>query len=247
MKYSVCISSLFNGKDVYESLSKLKEIGINVFEFWVWWGVDLTPYRRAVDELGMEISCFCTKSSCLTDASLRKQYIEDLKLSIDMAKSFGVTKLISTVGNELSGISRSEQHKSIVDGLKESLPFIEDAGITLLVEPLNTLVDHKGYYLYSSDEAFEIHDEVNSPNVKVLFDIYHQQIMEGNLISRIVKNIDKIGHFHAAGNPGRHELDLGEIHYPALFKAIDETGYQGFMGLEYFPVNDPFEGLRKLV
>ena len=116
----------------------------------------------------------------------------------------------------------------------------------LVIEPLNTYVDHAGYYLWSSDEAFQIVGEVNSPNIKVLFDIYHQQIMEGNIIPRIRKNINSIGHFHAAGSPGRHELDSGEINYPNIFEAIGEAGYTGYIGLEYFPLKDAVEGLKKL-
>lgn len=247
MKFSVCVDAVFRGRDIFESLVQIKKLEIDTFEFWKWWGIDLTPYRRAIDELDMKISCFCTKSFCLTDAGLRDQYIEDLKASIETAKLLGARKLITQVGNELPDIPRVKQHQNIVNGLKACVPILEDAGIMLLFEPLNTVVDHKGYYLYSSDEAFEIQDEVGSPYVKVLFDIYHQQIMEGNLISRITKNIDKIGHFHAAGNPGRHELDNGEINYPAIFKAIDETEYDGYMGLEYMPVGDPIEGLKKLL
>jgi hydroxypyruvate isomerase len=87
---------------------------------------------------------------------------------------------------------------------------------------------------------------VGSQNVKVLFDIYHQQIMVGNLISRITNNINKTGHFHAAGNPGRNELDTGEIHYENIFREIEKTGFDVYMGIEYFPVDDPEKGLRKL-
>lgn len=126
-------------------------------------------------------------------------------------------------------------------------PFLEEAGVTLVVEPLNILVDHPGYYLYSSEEAFQIIDEVGSPNVKVLFDIYHQQIMEGNLISRIQRNINKIGHFHAADNPGRHELYMGEIQYLNVFRAIEETGYRGYIGFEYFPLEEPLSGIWKIL
>jgi hydroxypyruvate isomerase len=162
MKYSVCISAVFHGRDVFQSLVQIKDLGIDTFEFWKWWDIDLTPYQRAIDELNMKISCFCTKSFCLTDASLRDQYLDDLKTSIATAKMLGVNKLITQVGNELPDIPRTEQHRNIVNGLKACAPILEDAGITLVFEPLNTLVDHKGYYLYSSDEAFEIQEEVNS-------------------------------------------------------------------------------------
>jgi len=247
MKFSVCVEALFRGKDLGESLRQIKNVGIDTFEFWSWWNKDLDMILRLKEELGMNISTFCTKFVSLTDPAQRKTYLEGLRESIRIAKKMGVRALITQVGNELPGISREKQHDSIVDGLRECAPILEGEGIILLFEPLNTLVDHKGYYLYSADEAFRVHDEVGSPNVKVLYDIYHQQIMDGHLISRITSNIEKIGHFHAAGNPGRHELDRGEINYPEIFRAIDETAYQGYMGLEYFPIEDPVQGLERLV
>ena len=92
----------------------------------------------------------------------------------------------------------------------------------------------------------QVGDEVASPAVKVVLDIYHQQISEGHLIRNLTANIDKIAHFHAAGNPGRHELTIGEIHYPNVFEAIQETDYAGYVGLEYWPVHDPGVGLREV-
>jgi hydroxypyruvate isomerase len=247
MNFSVCIDALFNDRDFIESASKIKKSGINTIEFWTWWDRDIDNILTVKNRLGINILGFCTRFISLTDASKREEYIEGIKESINIAKKIDAKYIITQVGNELPGMSRGEQHNSIVEGLKFCVPLLEKSGITLIFEPLNTLVDHKNYYLYSSDEAFEICDKVGSQNIKVLFDIYHQQIMEGNLISRITKNIEKIGHFHAAGNPGRHELDKGEINYKEVFKAIDEAGYKGHIGLEYFPVEDVVLGLRKLV
>ncbi len=115
---------------------------------------------------------------------------------------------------------------TLVDGLRQAAPLLEAANLTLVIEPLNDRIDHPGYYLVRSDEAFEIIDQVGSPSVKVVFDIYHQQISEGQLIANITSNIDKIGHFHAAGNPGRHELTRGELHYPSIFAAIQAIKLQ---------------------
>jgi hydroxypyruvate isomerase len=246
MKLSVCVSAVYSGKDIVEGMRLAKEAGYDIVEFWTWWDKDLSCIKKAKEELNMTISTFCTKFVSLTDSTKRGEYIKGLEESIAAAKELSCSKLISQVGNDIEGVSRDVQHKSIVDGLKQCAPILEREGITLLVEPLNLTVDHKGYYLYSSDEAFEIIDEVGSPNVKILFDIYHQQIMEGHLISRINRNIDKIGHFHAAGNPGRHELTIGEINYPEIIKAIDATGFDGCTGLEYFPIGDPSESLKEL-
>ena len=124
-----------------------------------------------------------------------------------------------------------------MEGLREAAPFLEKAEVTLVIEPLNERVNHPGYYLVQSDEAFQIIDEVNSDNIKVVFDIYHQQISEGDLIENIRSNIDRIGHFHAAGNPGRHELQKGEIAYPYIFEQIQTAGFTGYVGLEYWPTD----------
>lgn len=246
MEISVCVDALFWGKDIMKSMKTVKASGFSAIEFWCWWDKNLDEIKQIKDELEMNIAAFCTKFISLVDASKREDYIVGLKESIEAAKKLDCKKLISQVGNEIPGLSREEQKKSLIAGLKQCAPILEAEGITLVIEPLNTLVDHKGYFLYSSDEAFEIIDEVNSPNVKVLFDIYHQQVMEGHLISRICNNIDKIGHFHAAGNPGRHELDKGELNYANIFNSIKETGSTAYVGLEYFPVDEPGEGLKKV-
>ncbi len=125
-----------------------------------------------------------------------------------------------------------------IDGLTAAAPLLEAAGIVLVVEPLNELIDHQGYFLVKSEEAFDIIQQVGSPNIKILFDIYHQQISEGNLINNILPNIEYIGHFHAAGNPGRNELQSGEINYPQVFAAIRKSNFTGHVGLEYWPSSE---------
>lgn len=112
-------------------------------------------------------------------------------------------------------------------------------------EPLNTYVNHPGYYLWSSAEGFDIIREVGHPNVKIIYDIYHQQIMEGNIIPNVVNNLDLIAHLHSAGHPGRHELQYGETDYRVVFDAIDKAGYKGACGLEYNPLMNPDESLIK--
>ena len=163
-------------------------------------------------------------------------------------KALGTNVLISQVGDFLEGVPRVAQHESLVEGLREVAPLLEQSGITLVIEPLNERVNHPGYYLVRSDEAFQIIDEVNSNNIKVVFDIYHQQISEGDLIENIRKNIKKIGHFHAAGNPGRHELQKGEIAYAYVFDQIQAMGFTGYVGLEYWPTqSDCVPALREVV
>lgn len=236
-KPSVCIDAVFEGKPFNEACAAVKRAGISAIEFWGWWDRDLQELQLAQKSNDLQISACCTKFISLVDPDLRSAYLKGLLESIEAAKKLGTKTLISQVGDFRESVPREEQRQSLIDGLKEAAPLLETANITLVFEPLNELVDHKGYFLIRSDEAFEIVDEVASPNVKVIFDIYHQQISEGHLIKNIVSNIDKIGHFHAAGNPGRHELQNGEINYRAVFKAIQETGFEGYVGLEYWPLD----------
>lgn len=245
MKLSVCIDAVYNGEPVAKALHEIKEIGYSSFEFWSWWDKDLEVLQKVKEELEMTLVAFCTKFVSLVDPAQRDVYLKGLEESISVAKRLGCKQLITQVGND-TGMDRSFQHQSLVEGLKACVPLLEAGGITLLVEPLNTRADHKGYYLDSSDEAFAIIDEVGSKHVKVLFDIYHQQIMEGDMIRRITGNIDKIGHLHAAGTPRRSELYNGELNYNAIFKAIDEKGFNGYIGLEYFPLEKAIKGLRDI-
>jgi hydroxypyruvate isomerase len=243
MKISISVGAVYQGHDFVAGMRAMKSLGVAAFEFWGWWDQDLARIRAAKEELNLTAAACCTHFISLVDAARRADYLQGLRDSIQAARSLGCKTLISQVGNDL-GTSRYAQKRSLIAGLKACVPYLEEGDVTLTIEPLNTLVDHPGYYLTSSDEAFEIVDAVGNPKVKVLFDIYHQQIMEGHLIRRITENIDKIGHFHAAGNPGRHELYYGEINYPEVFRAIDATGYRGYIGFEYFPLDDPRQGIQ---
>lgn len=246
MKYSVCIDALYRGRDFLEGMRETREAGIQAIEFWSWWDKDIKRIALEKEKLGVTVAAMCTKFISLVNSQQQEAYLAGLKESIGIAKILDCRTLICQVGAD-TGQPRDRQHENICKGLKSAVEMLEENGITLVMEPLNTAVDHKGYYLSSSKEAFDIVKEVNSKNVKVLFDIYHQQITEGNIIRSIRENIDLIGHFHAAGNPGRHELDVGELHYPNIFREIQKNGYTGFVGLEYLPVNPPIEGLKQLL
>jgi hydroxypyruvate isomerase len=244
---SVCIDAVFEDKSFEEACAAVSRANIPAVEFWGWWDKDLDDLTAAIDSNDLAISACCTKFISLVDPATRGAYLEGLRESIAAAQQLGTKTLISQVGDFRAGVSRDDQHQCLVEGLREAAPLLESADITLVIEPLNELVDHAGYYLVRSGEAFDIIDEVNSPSVRVVFDIYHQQISEGHLIHNLTTNIDKIGHFHAAGNPGRHELQHGEINYPEVFDAIRDTSYEGYVGLEYWPLDeDPTSALAEV-
>jgi len=174
------------------------------------------------------------------------KYLESVEAAIGLAKSINCHMGITCAGNVQLGITRTQMHAALEKAYGEAAAIAAKHDFTLVVEPLNTHVDHAGYYLDSSDEGAEIVRAINSPNLKLLFDVYHMQIMEGNLIAHIEKHIDIIGHFHSAGVPGRHEVFDGEIHYPAIIRRLESLGYQGCFGLEYMPaMADHEESLKQ--
>lgn len=248
MHYSVCVSAVFNRLPMEEAIARVREAGLDTYEFWGWWDRDIAAVKRAQQEHQLHLAAMCTRMIPLNDPERRDEFLHGLKETLDVAKQLSCRTLIAQVGQDRPECGREEQIQSIVDGLKACVPLLEEAGVVLTIEPLNTLVDHKGYFLARSDEAFAIVRKVNSPYVKVLFDIYHQQITEGNLIPNIMENAAWIGHVHMAGHPGRHEpFGRNEIHYPSVLHALKEAGYTGAVGLEYFPVMDAMESLQKLL
>ncbi len=249
IKFSVCIEALYGKIPTYvERIEKVANVGMKAFEFWGFGNKDIDAIKSAKDKYGLEVATFgADVGGPLVDPANRNKIVDGLKKSAEIAHKLDCKSLIVTTGNEIPGVSRDEQHKSIVDGLKIAAKVMEDEGLTLCLEPLNILVNHKGYYLYTSSEAFQIIDEVGSPNIKILYDIYHQQITEGNLIATITANIEKIGHFHLADVPGRHEPGTGEINYRNVFKSISQTGYDKFVGLEYWPIGSDDDSLKMLL
>ena len=245
MILSICIDSIFENIDQLTALEQVKAAGFSVFEFWHWQERNLDTLLKKAAVLGLNCSGFCTKSFNLSDPAQRDTFLFGLKESIVHAKMMGAKFLITQSGND-TGAARPFQRQSLIDGLKAASAILENTGITLLLEPLNAKIDHPGIYLESSDEGFEIVSQVGSPCIKLLFDIYHQQITEGDIIRRMTSNIDKIGHIHCAGNPGRHELDSGELDFRQIFRALESAGYTGYAGIEYFPLKPAMEGLKRL-
>ena len=248
MFYSACVPALFGGKTAREALAAASGAGLKHYEFWGWNEEQIESFAAAQVEFGMTPVAMCTTFHELTDPKGREKYVEGIKKTVSECKKLGCKNIISQVGPERTDISRQAQHESIVAGLKAAAPYVEEAGLTLVFEPLNIRVDHVGYYLWSEEEAFQIQEEVGSPNVKVLLDLYHQAVMDDLDIEMIVANLDKIGHFHMAGHPGRHEplIDC-KVDYATILSAIRKAGYTEAVGLEYFPVYPAEEGLKTLV
>ncbi len=163
------------------------------------------------------------------------------------AVEWGAPNIILLSGNR-KGISEEEGMANTVAFINKIKASAEDKGVTLCLELLNSKVNHKDYQCDRTAWGVEVCKRVNSPRMKLLYDIYHMQIMEGDIIRTIRENIQYIGHFHTAGNPGRHELDnTQELNYRPIAEAIAATGFTGYLGHEYSPVGDPLKGLEEAV
>jgi len=172
---------------------------------------------------------------------------EAFRKNIPIAAKMGVPNVITFSGNRM-GMSDDEGAKNCVIGLNKVKKIAEDNGVTICLELLNSKVDHKDYMCDHTAWGVRVVSEVNSPRVKLLYDIYHMQIMEGDLIRTIQQNIQWLGHFHTGGVPGRHELDnTQEVHWDAVMRGIASTNYAGYVAHEFVPTRDPLTSLREAV
>ena len=244
MRPSVVLPCFFSNRTIEDQIETIARLGYDACEIWGWKKLDIPSCKEALQKYGVELLSMCTSDFHLNDPAYSDAWLSGLMESMQTAKAVGAKKLITQVGQD-TGMNRAFQRDTIVRNLKKAAPLLEDNEITLMIEPLNLLYDHKGYFLSSSKEAFDIVREVNSPFVKVVFDIYHQQVTEGNVLNNILGNLDLIAHLHSAGNPGRIELQLGENDYRLIFERIDKAGYTGACGLEYHPTLEPEESLKR--
>ncbi|MCD6289109.1 MAG: TIM barrel protein [Anaerolineae bacterium] len=239
---------LFPELPFLDRIDATADVGLTAFEFWNWSNKDLDAIARRQQARGLSVAVFSAEPPrLLNDPAQHEAFLSGLETSFDAARKLGCSTLIVLTGNERPGVPRSEQIDAVVSALRQAAPIAERAGMTLVLEPLNTLVDHKGYLLSSSDEGFDILDRVGSPAVKLLFDIYHQQIMEGNLTARLTSHVDQIGHVHIADVPGRYEPGTGEINYRFVLEQLAKAGYNRFVGMEFRPSKPTREALQPIM
>jgi len=246
VKLSVCIEMLWNDQPYEERIRRVAALGFPAFEFWGWRQKDIPRIHAAMDTCGLPVSVFgLDPMGMLVRRDAQAMLVQAMRETIQVAKQLDCRTLIATTGNTLEDETYEITRRRVVRHLRALAPLAEDAGLTLCIEPLNTLVNHHGYWLTRMSEAVDIAEEVDSPAIKVLMDIYHQQIQEGNIISNLTNYAHHIGHFHTAGVPGRHELVGGELDYRAIFKAIGATDYAGYVGLEFSPTKPVEEALKE--
>ena len=242
---------------IADGMAMLSRLGYDGFELPDWRNPEtLESFVREQEKYKLECVCILANKGpaapgcSLVNPSEREGFVAQVKLAIAAAKRLNCKGLLVLSGNEMEGISRAEQLGNAVYALRAVAPILEDNGITAFLEVVNN-VDYPGFFLCNMHETAAVVDRVYTPNVKILCDLFHVQMMEGNLINNINLHRERIGHFHVADLPGRHEPGTGEVNYRNVFKAIYGAcgGFQGSVGLEYrplAPLEDNLLEMRKL-
>lgn len=250
-KQSFCIPCFWESDTpgaVRRVIEEAARIGYPAVELWSRDGThNFDLICQVAADNGMRVASMCghgTAADGLNDPAQHERIRREILDNIECARQHDIPNLIVFSGNRRPGQSDQDAIGVIADGLAPILKEVEASGVTLNLELLNSKVDHAGYQCDHTAWGVAVVRRVASPCVKLLYDIYHMQIMEGDLCRTIRDNTAYIGHFHTAGNPGRHDLDeTQEINYPAVVDTILETGYDGYLAHEFFARGDKIQAL----
>jgi len=236
MQYSLCIDSIYPKENLEEKLTRIKQAGFKYIEFWEWRDKNL----KVIINSGLEVSNFSGNriSSLILDN--KEKVIQEINTSIDIAKILkcDCVMLLSDIlegdgSVKINSISNENKFLRLYDNLKALAEIAKKEDIVLVIEPLNTLKDHKNYYLDNFRKTLELIQSVNSEHLKILYDIYHMQIMEGNILDTLQKYHQFIGYIHIANVPYRCEPWTGELDFKFILKELSKV-YSEFVGFEFF-------------
>ena len=257
MKKSLCLETFFTGLPFEQRFEQARKAGFRYAEFWSWQDKDLSRIKQVCSSSDLQIASFSGDGPYSMINPLESAaYIRFVEQSIETAHDLGCTFLVlhsnalgpgGTVLNDCREIGDFDKFMSMYRVLKVLAPIAEREGITLVVEALNTVSDHPGNFLKHTSDSAKLIQLVNSPCIKLLYDIYHMQIMEGNLVDTITRFIDCIGYVHVADVPGRHEPGTGEINYANVLRTLGDLDYSGYIGYELFPVLESGTAARQLL
>jgi hydroxypyruvate isomerase len=264
MKYSICIEIFYKDLSLEEKISAARRDGFEYCEFWTWKDRNWEGIKRAIADSGIKIAAFSGDDEhSLINPDENSRYIAFLRESIAKAKEVHCRYLVI----HSDALNRDGSAKEIARPLgdeakllnmykvlKDIAPFAEQEEVTLVLEPLNTRLGqpraHKNYFLDHPRPAFDLTRQVGSDCVKVLYDIYHMQLMAGNIIHTLEENMDQLGYIHLADVPGSHEPGTGELNCGNILKAVDSMGYAGFVGFELLPSETDekaFEAIKRIL
>jgi hydroxypyruvate isomerase len=222
-----------------------------VGEYADWTDSDIARVKKLARSfrLGMDVLIatpnWLNRPVSMVDPAQRENFLADLRKAITVANQLEVPQILLMSGNTISGRTHEEQYASLLEGCKRAGDLVAAANLTAIVEPLNSLVNHKGFFLTTCVEGAKLIRQVDNPHVRLLFDVYHEQVQIGNVIRTLTEAADIVAVFHIADNPGRNDPGTGEINYHNVYKAIQKTGYSGYVAMEYLPLGEQVDSLTR--
>ena len=246
-KFSVMLWTVFPDLPFEQRLEKVAEAGYPsvelVKEFEKWSDDDFRRFNAKKRALGITFDATAGVWKGIADPAAREAFLSDLNKMLITADKLECPAIIVLSGDRIPGLSHDQQHQSCIETLKRGADVATRRNVTLLLENIDP-EENPRYYLTSVGEGFEIVRAVNHPHVKFLYDFYHEQIAEGNLIGKLEKNIDEVGLIHVADVPGRHEPGTGEINYSNIYRKLAELNYSRYVAMEFMPSGEPVATLR---
>lgn len=246
--YAVNVEMWWRDLPFIDRIHAAADAGFTKIEFWPWQGKDIDAIAKVCKERSIEVAQFTAWGFVpgLNNPKNHEKFVEAIVKGCEIAKQLQCKRMTVVGGNDQPNITQVEMHQNIIDGLTLAKPIVEKAGVMLILEPMNIRVDHKGHCLYGSEDAVRICREVDSPMIKINWDLYHMQISEGDLCGRLHDGFDQVGYIQVADHPGRHEPGTGEIYYPRVYEALKSLGYAGPIGLECSPADGEQKAIERL-
>jgi len=261
MHFSICIEMIFPELPIEDRIERVAAAGFGGIEFWDWRDKPLDTIPSQCARLGLAVTCMSGhRAGSLLDPAEFDIYEGELIASIEAARRVSCSNLMlltnplgpeGEVLNSYPAIAEEQKLGNCLDGLSRLIPLTAEHTMRLLLEPLNTVIDHPGYWLDDADRAFEIIRSVGHPGIRLLYDLYHMRVMGRDVHKDLEGNLDTIGYIHAADIPGRHEPGAGEpgtgdMDYPSIFRLLESLGYDGTVGFEFSPAASSDDALRTI-
>jgi len=249
---SVMLWTVFKELPFEERLAKVAEAGYRnvelVGEYRDWKEDDFAQANLVRKRLGIQFDATAGLAHCVADPSARDAFLSELAKALVPMETLGCPAMIVLSGNVIPGLSRAQQHQAAIDTLRRAAAlvhgrWIDGQPVRILLECIDP-EENPNYFLTSAAEAIEIVRAVDHPQVQFLYDIFHEQVAEGNLIEKLEKHIDVIGLIHVADVPGRHEPGTGEINYANIYRKLAQLNYRHNIAMEFYPSGDPVATLR---
>ena len=247
-RFSVMLWTLNAGRSFEQRLEVVRKAGYHhvelVDEFRRWSDEEFTRNLRLMQSLELTVDAIAGIKSGFADPGKGDTFLAELRELIPVARRFGSPQIILLSGNRIPGLAPGQQHQAALDTLHRAADLLAKASLTGVIEPIDTL-ENASIYLDGVTEAFTLTHAIASPHLKVLYDLYHEQRSQGNLIEKLEKNIDQVGLIHVADVPGRHQPGSGEMNFGNLYSTLARLQYKGVIAMEFYPTGDAVTTLQR--